>query len=236
MKLVAEEFLVGCPVYKRAWILPQWFDHVEKAAANAGVDPVYVFVLDDRDEETADAISNHNGAGYVFTVREPKEHDGERRWNHARYKWMATLRNELLGIVRLVGPHLFLSLDSDMLLHPDAIKNMIETSERADAVGGRAYMTETGRNHPSWSNISRNGGLYRKDGDGVFSVEIIMAIKLMKPSAYAIDYEFSKQGEDIGWSLACAKAGLKFLWDGRVVNKHVMNPGQLEVVDKRVGF
>lgn len=233
---MTEEFLVGCPVYKRAWILPTWFDHVEKAAAAAGVEPVYVFVVDERDEETIEVISRRDAAGYVFNVKEQHEHDGARRWNHDRYRWMVNLRNELLGVVRLVGPNLFLSLDSDMLLHPDAIKNMMETSEACDAVGGKAYMTDAGTDCPSWANLKSNGGLHRPDSNGIHRCDVIMAIKLMKPQAYAVDYEFSKQGEDIGWSIACAERGLRFLWDGRVANKHVMTPDRLDKFDKRVGF
>lgn len=233
---MSDDLIVGCPVYKRGWILPTWFDHVEKATAAAGVEPVYAFVLDDRDEATVEAISNHNGAGYAFRVREREEHDGRRQWNPRRYEWMVELRNELLGVVRLAEPKLFLSLDSDILLHPDAIKVLMETIEDCDAVGGKCYMTPRGNRHPSWAQLGRNNHLYRADSDGIFPVDVIMAIKLMRPSAYNVDYEYSKQGEDIGWSKACKAKGLKLKWDGRVANKHVMDPLNLNLVDRRVGF
>jgi hypothetical protein len=48
-----------------------------------------------------------------------------------------------------------------------------------------------------------------------------------------VDYEFSAQGEDIGWSLACERAGLKFAWDNRFVSKHVMAPEHLGRIDPR---
>lgn len=232
---MTEEFIVGCPVYKRDWILDRWFDHVERACESAGVSPVYAFVVDPRDEDTLKVISNHAGAGYVFGVQEKAEHEDVREWHADRYRWMVEIRNELLGVVRLVEPRLFLSLDSDILLHPDAIKNMMETIETCDAVGGKAYMTD-GRSHPSWASISRSGGLSRRDADGVFPVQVIMAVKLMSPAAYKIDYKFNDRGEDVGWSLACADAGVKLKWDGRVTNKHVMRPEQLNEVDRRVGF
>lgn len=230
-----DDLIIGCPVYRREWILPRWFEHVGKACATAGVEPVFAFVVDERDEPTVEAIAEHGGAGYVLSVRGDL-HDGERRWNPRRYEWMVHLRNELLGIVRLAEPHLFLSLDSDILLHPDGLKCLMESVESCDAVGGKAYMTTTGTRHPSWARLNSNNNLFRQESDGVFPVDVIMAIKLMTASAYSIDYEFSTQGEDIGWSTACRKAGLKLLWDGRVTNKHVMSPRHLDLVDKRVGF
>lgn len=233
---MSDDLIIGCPVYKRAWVLSAWFDHADKAAANAGVNPVYAFVVDDRDQETLEVIAAHDTRSFTINVPEPLEHSGERVWNHSRYDWMLHLRNELLGMVRVANPHLFLSLDSDILLHPDAIKNLMETIEDCDAVGGKTYMTHRGTSCPSWANIGRDGGLRRTESVGVHPVQVIMAIKMMKPTAYAVDYEFSRQGEDIGWSLACAKRGLKIMWDGRVANKHVMFPAQMDRVDSRVGF
>lgn len=231
-----EEFVVGCPVYKRDWIIPRWFSHVEVAAARAGVEPVYAFVMDERDQATIDAISDQHGVGYALNVLEPEEHDDKRVWNMKRFEWMTTLRNELLGVVRIIEPALFLSLDSDILLHPDAIKNMMETIETCDAVGGKAYMTEHGTRCPSWAKIKPNGSLHRENCDGVMDVEVLMAVKMMRPSAYTVDYVAHAQGEDIGWSLACREKGLKFRWDGRVANKHVMSREALHKVDERVGF
>lgn len=233
---MTEEFLVGCPLYKRAWALPQWFEHLENACSVAGVEPIYAFVVDPEDEETISAISDQNGTGYVFAVA--GDHLDARNWGRKRFEWMVQLRNELLGIVRLVNPRLFLSLDSDIFLHRDALKNMMETIEDCDAVGGKTYMTENGTAYPSWANIGKGPGqgLLRYEADGVFSVQAIMAIKLMNDRAYNVDYKFHTHGEDIGWSVACREKGLKLKWDGRVASKHVMKRSTIDRVDPRVGF
>jgi hypothetical protein len=227
--------LVGCPVYKRGWVLPRWFEHVDKACAVAGVEPEFAFVVDPRDDETMDAITEYPGVGYVWGREEDEPHPDERKWNTARWHWMVELRNDLLAIARAVQPDFFLSVDSDILLHPDALKNMLETAEQADAVGGKVYMTPLGRQFPSYATL-KTGGLKREESSDVFRTEIIMALKLMKPAAYNVDYAFHEQGEDIGWSLACKEAGLVLKWDGRVASKHVMSPELLDVVDQRVGF
>lgn len=235
---MSDELIVGCPIYKRAWAVPAWFEHVHKACDVAGVEPTFAFVVDQRDEETILAISEQHGGGYVLDVREPEEHDGTRTWNKGRYEWMVHLRNELLGVVRLAEPEHFLSLDSDILVHQDTIANLLETAQAPGvaAVGGKTYMTSVGTQFPSFANLTRSKGLRRWESVDVIPVEVIMAIKLMTPEAYNVNYEFHAQGEDIGWSLSCREKGLKFLWDGRATNKHVMEPSQLDRVDKRVGF
>jgi hypothetical protein len=149
---------------------------------------------------------------------------------------MVELRNRLLQIVRLLDPPLFLSLDSDILLHPDALRNMIESTDRFDVVGGKAFMTSTGSACPSWGFPTTGGGIHRSDAYGVFAVDIVMAIKLLTPKAYEVEYEFHGHGEDVGFSRNCRAAGLALGADARVCNKHVMTPEWLERIDERCGF
>lgn len=201
----------------------------------------FLFVVDPTDDEDTTEILKAT-SGYpsaVIPVKEP-ERDDERVWNPSRYQHMVFLRNRLLEFTRSAGPRWFLSLDSDVLIHEAAIYNLMETMEKEkwDAVGGRTYMTRLGRDTrwPSCGVFTSQGQMRRPDSGGVNPVDVIMAIKLMSPMAYNVDYQYHKLGEDIGWSLAVKEAGGKIGWDGRVVSKHVMSPEHLAVVDPRVGF
>lgn len=172
-----------------------------------------------------------------------EERSDKREWNSFRYDKMVALRNILLGGVREVGPPMFLSLDSDILLNRDALKSMVANLNDDTrpgypyaACGGKAYMTTTGTSHPSYGMMSRENMLRRQDSDGVLKVDVIMAIKLMLPAAYNVDYEWASQGEDIGWSQNCQKQQLNLLWDGTYTSKHVMRPKELECVDVRAGY
>jgi hypothetical protein len=227
--------LVGCPVAHRAWVLPQWFDHVEKACALVGVKPEYAFVVDPSDESWP--VIRERTAGAVIVPTANTKGDDTRNWaSPHRFHEMVELRNALLAAVRTRQPEVFLSLDSDILLHPAHLQSMLEALHEYDAVGGKCFMTETGTDFPSWAQLGRDGGLIRTDAWGLFPVDVIMAIKLMSPRAYAIDYEHDILGEDIGWSKACARAGVTLGWDGRVSSKHVREPHMLEQVDPRVGY
>lgn len=232
MKLV-----VGCPVYKRGWVLERWFESVEIAFEVAGVEPVYVFVGDPRDTDSFAvvdrAVDEYERETYVSWVEENVDAPADRKWSADRYHRMVYIRNELLKIVRKLEPEFFLSVDSDILLHPEAVLNLLVSSDRFDAVGGKTYMTPTGRSFPSFAHMP---GLKRVDESSVFPVDVIMAIKLLNVDAYNTDYVFHSYGEDIGFSLACKDKGLKLGWDGRVASKHIMEPSQLDRVDERCGF
>jgi hypothetical protein len=226
--------VVGCPVSCREWILPTWFRHIERAAEVAGLQPSFTFVCHPHDRSWA-CLLEHAPEATIVPASFNRGND-ERRWNPPRYLQMVELRNELLAAVREQQPDLFLSIDSDILLHPDQLKLMIECLDRFDAVGGRCYMTSSGTRFPSWGRLSKYGNLQRTDADGTFAVDVIMAVKLMAPAAYAVDYQFDMQGEDIGWCRAAAQAGVRLGWDGRVIAKHVLAPHLLTARDPRVGF
>lgn len=229
--------LIGCPVFQRSWSLPAWFDHVEKACIEANVAPFFVFVGDaGRDPDTWAVIAERAGRVEAVHVAEDTRTADVRDWALTpRFHRMVELRNALLAEVRAIGPEWFLSLDSDILLHPQSLVNLLESVERFDAVGGRAYMS-AGTHDPSYGSLVYGGGLYRPDFTGVAAVDVIMAVKLMMPPAYRVDYEWHHLGEDLGWSIACRRAGLTLGYDGRVANKHLMEREALNRVDPRVGF
>ncbi len=243
------KILVGCPVLRREWIISYWFDYVE-AAVPDGVEVEYVFVVDPRDPTKTVIDRRVNGlqrqVHYVDVVDRVKEPGPEHGWAQpGALEKMVTLRNYLLGEVRQVQPDLFLSVDSDILLHPQQISNLVEvleTDERKfDAVGGKVYLSP-GKDNPSWAYYNAERGLRRLDIGYVGPVDVIMALKLMTPQAYAVDYEYEKNGEDIGWSLACKDKGLKLGFDGRIASKHVMakkglnGDDLIRQIDKRCGF
>lgn len=245
---------VGCPVRSRAWIFPQWVDHVRAAFDFVDLTPYWVFNIgiepheDDGTFKLATDLMKEDGGMWCETIEEsPYLAPGKRRWGDDGYHRMVGARNRLLELVRAAQPDYFLSADSDILLHPLTLLNLLADLENGlfpeglrvfpGAVGGKAYLSpSTSQPCPTYGNLLGSGLVNRQDSDGLFLVDAIMALKLMGPDAYNIDYEFAVNGEDIGWSMACRRAGIKLAWDGRVASKHVMTPEQLETVDKRIGW
>lgn len=233
---------IGCPIRDRAWIIPSWFDYVAAALRNeAGIIPQFFFVGDVTTDDTFKAIDqaclHHSFSRAVIGIDEEYA-PYKRVWDLSRYAHMVTLRNLLLRAVRAWEPDYFWSLDSDILAHPDALSTLLNDLDNTDfdAVGGKTYMSERGRACPSYGMLSPLGGLRRPDSAGCFEVDVIMAVKVMTPAAYAVDYELHRQGEDIGWSIAARAAGLSLGWDGGVCSKHVMDRKHLNRFDDRAGF
>ena len=245
---------VGCPIHNRAWIFAEYVEHVHIAFDIAGLSPIWIFNVgvdsDGSDDGTRNLVAEllQKESGIFVEANEPDLSPIRGQWNGERYRQMATYRNQLLALVRTEQPDYFLSLDSDILLHPTALLCLVETithvheiqgqSMLYDAVGGKAFLSEgSGSNITTYaSGLGQNSGLIRQNADGVFPVQILMAIKLMSPAAYQIPYEYNQWGEDISWSLNCGKAGLRLGWDGRVSSKHVMRQELLNKIDPRVGW
>jgi hypothetical protein len=231
--------VVGCPVRDRAWCLPSWFTHIERACEAVGERPHYVFVGDPK-QDRASFKAIEEGCHYYGRDRDILGLDEiyepyKRVWNLDRFTHMARLRNTLLTRVRELEPDNYWSVDSDILVAPDTLESALEAREKFGAVGSRCYMTPKGKSAPSYAMLN-GAGLIRPDAKGCIKVDVIMAVKLMGPDAYRVDYDTHRQGEDIGWSLAAKSKGVKLGWDGRTISKHLMSEDALFKVDDRVGF
>ena len=224
---------------RREWILPTWLEYLHAATDRAEVGLDLVAVVAEDDEKCIELLEN---AGAELVITEAEGRADLRSWNSTRYQHMVSLRNTLLKAVRSRAPFYFLSLDSDILLHPDSIAQMFEVLEdRPDtwAVGSKCFLSNASRTHPNmamWGTGRSTRRFTRHDSDRVLPVDVLMAIKLMTPKAYSVDYSTHRFGEDFGWSKNCMDEGAQFYWDGRVTNKHVMRKENLDTVDVRVGF
>lgn len=228
--------VIGGPVCKREWILPEWFERVAEATSHAGVSADFVFAVPSWDRDTQEVIRGCKPTAEIIETKEPQRID-QRTWNSARYEHMAMLRNTVLKAVREIGPEAFWSLDSDILPRQDALVFLLEGLETFDAVGGHTWMTPLGKDCPSYAGLKGDQLVGRIDQEvGCFPVDVIMATKLMAPAAYDVDYEGHLMGEDVGWSKACARAGVRLGWQAQAIHKHVMSQNALNTFDWRAGW
>lgn len=109
------EFIVGAPVWDRAWSLPLWFQSVR-----ANVDPAVTglcFVVPPSDDATRDAIARLSwGFAWVEVLRDrgPQVAREDRSANN--HRTLARARNQILQVVERVRPRWFVSWDTDMLV------------------------------------------------------------------------------------------------------------------------
>lgn len=230
---------IGCPVKNRAWILPRWFEYLDEAFAEIDVEPRFIIFCGTSTDGTLPLLGElvQGRDAFLASVTEGPL-TGDRVWNTRRYSELAQLRNELLREVRDYAPDYYLSIDSDILIAPGVLPNLLSDMDQFDAVSGKVYLSPPPYtavpNYGVWSqaaSMQRNG-----DTVGPCPVDVIMALKLMSPAAYGINYAGNDHGEDIGWSKRAKEAGLKLGFDGRIISKHVMRPDLLDEIDLRVGF
>ena len=152
------EIVVGCPVKDRSWILPKWKEHVD-ASVPQGVDLSYLFVVEPDDEDTISSVED-----WADVIKsEQKYTPYSRSWGRESLERMVVLRNLLLRGVVERRPDFFLSLDSDVLLHPDALVGMMETLESNDvndkyaACGGLTYMDPVDQRVSSFGMFAQGG-------------------------------------------------------------------------------
>jgi len=246
------KIVVGCPIRDREWVWESWLEHVLAAFAVIDITPHFAFVIGDSRDNTQNIVTSifREYSGMWTEEREPEGSHlapGERKWEAKRYHHMVYLRNRLLDLVRALQPDFFLSIDSDILLHPSSIGVLLDhmssgiphNKERLypNAISSKVYLATEART-VNYGFFNSHGGVSRQDQEGVFPVDILMALKLMDEKAYQIDYNFHCWGEDIGWSSACKDAGLNLVWDGRDVlaSKHIMSLERLTQQDVRIGW
>lgn len=238
------EMLFFAPVTQRAWILPTYFDHLRSleglSRRNAGL----IFLYGEPSSEPEDGTrkileqeAEDGGWGYFqILTDDQEEHVSKRRWNMARYEAMARMRNRLLDEVRDKRPNVAFSLDTDMLLPPDAILPLLDDMVDLDydGIAPLTYMTPSG---PAFPNAMDLQGTKRiAVQDETIQVPACFGAVMMGMDLYQVDYAPHLQGEDLGWANNVHAAGLRLAICPRVKAKHVMMPEMLDQVDKRVGF
>lgn len=235
--------LIGCPVYQRDWILPDWFEAIEKQ--NYPLDKIgFTFELGPEDEATYDALYEWHGRHpevIVFDgeIREdiPHHHhpDRQRHWDGEKYLNMVEMRNSLLERATNFNFDMYFSLDSDILLtDPDTLAFLAENIDYYDVISPLMFMTPFDTDYPSvmwWSDYI--GGHAIRDNSKVkwgkfFEADIVMAAVAMSPKVYKnIRYRWHKQGEDLGFAGELGRRGIKSYCASNLYGFHAMHQQML---------
>lgn len=228
--------LIGSPIYKRNWILPDWFDAIlaqDFDVRNIG----FVFLVSPEDQETVQLLIDYS-TKYPFRCLDivvdddPKIHvehpPQQRTWTQDRYKSMSKFRNELLDQAICREPDRYFSLDSDILLEdPSTIRELVQLTAALDAVSPLSFMTPDNVKFPnvmSWvdrEKAVRVNELYQIGK--LFQVDVIMAAVMMSKQVYSkTRYLPHRQGEDLGWSQSCRDLGFKLYSASYLYAPHIM--------------
>ena len=225
MKLV-----IGAPVKDRAWILPLWLESVHSQFASAGLEPHIVCLYSESSDETLELLT---GAGVeVIYDDEPGRSTSEiegHNWGHFEtYDYMSRIRNRLTDHVRNSGADLFLSLDTDIILPPGGLSELVEYSSTHPGVVSPAV-------NMSWQAVAWNvmnwtqpdfhlSAAYRAPGvPSEGHVEILMAAMLLDRVAMTVcEWRPHVQGEDVGFGQSAREHGVDLWWVPSISCDHHM--------------
>jgi hypothetical protein len=237
------KLIIGCPIYKRDWILPLWFAALERQSIPLNK-VGFIFETSPDDKKTVSILRlwrQYHPEVPLFEIRERNDiphynhEDNSRQWTISKYENMVNLRNSLLSRVRELQPEHYFSLDSDIILkNPNTLELlMAHVDNGSDAVSPLMFMTPFDTKYPSvmnWKDQKDFRG-YRKDEYPLgtyFKSDIIMAAKMMSKEVYNnVDYEIHSQGEDLGWSKNAALKGYSLYCASYVYAAHIMHENLL---------
>lgn len=200
--------VVGCPVYERAWILPDWFQGIhDSATADLFEDVQFVFVYTPSTDGTIDLLMD-NGAEVM--IYDNGTHGETRDWtNPERVSTLANMRNQLLWMVSGMEFDAFLSLDSDIIMNENALESMWSHLDEADAVSPTVQLAADRSIINAFTR--RRDGFYVRCKPGYHGrVDVLCAAIMMTPDLVkdqSVRYSYEVRGEDFGWSAAAKKAG-----------------------------
>lgn len=234
------KYLIGLPVYKREWILSEWFECIENQTVPLS-DMGFLFLMSNQYEDpyTYEIIfdwqAKHPEVQYFNIIEETSQRHkvhvpGTRAWKLHDYKKLAAFRNTLLEHVKIIQPEYYFSLDSDILLSdPNTLETLTKELVNFNAVSPLAYMSPASTKHPnvlSWKRVPGQETVRKENYPigTVFKSDIIMAAVLMDQKAYnKADYKFHIAGEDVGWAYSMWKNGLTMGSVSNIYTPHIMH-------------
>ncbi len=221
--------MIGCPVRNRAWILPEYLRSLEGIYYPR--DKIqYCFIINDCQDETQDILEkfarNHPKA--VRLLIDDAKTRGYKRGEYS-FQRLACLRNLLLHEFMHSDCDYLFSVDSDVLLPPKALIQLINSN--CDIISCLVCNGHEIADRSLYNVLHKNErGHYCHmrsiPRDRIFKVDCTGAAYLIKRkviSEHGIRYSNLYGAEDIGFCEDAASHGLDIYCDGRMECTHVMS-------------
>lgn len=222
--------LIGCPVRNRGWILPRYLKCVSELDYPAELIS-YAFIVNDSSDDTFTILSEFkekSAAPVYLTVlnlgnRNPYARGG------TNIKQLVVLRNHLLEFLLTTDcTHLF-SVDSDILVPPDALSRLM--SHDLPVVSALVRNDHHISSSPGYYNIlEQRGGMYYPlqsfPRGQVIKVDCTGAVYLIQRHVIekGVRYSWHLQGEDVGFCENARGMGIELWCDTGLECEHIMVP------------
>lgn len=221
--------MIGCPVRNRAWILPDYLQHL-RALKYPQEQIEYCFVINDSLDETEAILTAFARWFPTRLLYDNSSRPGGWERGHYQFSRLAELRNLLLEeFLRSPCDHLF-SVDSDILVPPDCLQALMQADQdivSALVCNGRQIGDD------QFYNVFRlidNQVKPIRDfpRDRLFPVDCTGAAYLIKRRVISAGVRYNSQWgpEDIGFCKEAKTHGFSIFCQGTVECSHIMENNQ----------
>lgn len=217
--------IVGAPCKDRAWVLPEWFD----ALHGQGVE-MEILCLVSASEDGTEAICAEEGATILVDERPGRstsEIDGHLWGNAETYQYMASLRNRLTDEAITRDADYFFSLDTDIILPPGGLKQLLDYAADHPGVVSPALNMVTGGG-TAWNTMNwvdreyPNMAIRPQQEPRSGAADIIMAAMLLDRTGMECLWQPHGQGEDVGFCIDAHIRQVPRWWLREVHCDHLM--------------
>jgi len=222
--------MIGCPVRNRDWILPKYLKCIyEIDYPKEKIIPC--FIVNDSTDNSEKILNDfmiehgHEYKDFIIYIKNLGQVEDKRQYEIRQkiYHSLAKLRNRLLNCAIDKNVDYLLSVDSDILVPPHILKNLL--ADDKDIVAAQIW-NDSGQKYPNIM-IEKNGKFvhyFDFPKQSLFKCDVTGAVYLIKKKVLnSIRYEYHKQGEDVGFCLSARNKGFEIWVDSRVQCKHIMN-------------
>lgn len=226
---------IGCPVRNRAWILPEYLAALDKIDYPQ---VQFLFLENDSDDDTRWILDD-----WTFSRNDYADficwRTGAEAWERGDYSLngyanLATVRNQFVkSILEYTDADYLFSVDSDVIVPPDALQRLLEHADENTIVGA-AISNIPGQpldgSTPGNFMIERNGMMVHPNPyplSGLLDVDVIGAVYLIPRKALesGVRYAAHPQGEDIAFCIKAAEMGFQMRVVTDVKCEHRMTKG-----------
>lgn len=213
------KIVIGCPAKNRAWILPEYLAALEAIDYH---NKEYIFMENNSNDATLTLLRRFRSRSptRIFSLTS-KKHQGEARTEYWKenYAYLAKIRNRFLELFLQTDGEYLLSIDSDIIVPADIIKQLLPLADGKTMVGAAIsnipncrldgqvpgnfmfFDQETGSMHHPKRYTPR----------GILDVDVVGACYLIprKVIKDGVRYGPDRQGEDIPFCKKAKELGYK---------------------------
>lgn len=211
--------MIGSVVRNRAWILQRHINAIKEQ----DVDFETCYVLNDSTDESEEILLKNGFSVVHHDLGKFKTESHSRGIGGYSFANLAEVRNVLLKKFLESNSEYLLSIDSDIIIPKDSIKQLIDSN--------LDICSMIIKNHPTLEaynimvQILGHPGMYRHVrviGEGYVPVDITGAVYIIKREVIekGVEYGFHNQGEDIYFCERAKELGYKIFCDTRLKPIH----------------